>query len=401
MTSQQASPRPRIPHQSSERPSAPLPAKADPLRLAVGRAVSCGSPTPARGRPTSLNLRKGRGFADNNLESTSGAAARGVIASTSMNLPDRGHLDTEARNERAAAFDALSIQDAFDVMSAEDASVAAAVARAKPQIVAAIRLVEAAFRRGGSLVYVGAGTSGRLGVLDASECPPTFLSDPKQVRGIIAGGDDALRRSIEGAEDDADAGAAAIDCEDICERDVVFGVSAGATTPFVHGALRRARERGASTVFLACVPEQQCPDDADVSIRVLTGPEVVTGSTRLKAGTATKLVLNRVTTIAMARTGKVFGNLMIDLNARANRKLTDRAARILAQLTGLARKDALALLERAEGRVKTALVMHGLNLPLADAEARLGAAGGHVRAALSANEPGDDPRDSRMAPSAD
>lgn len=327
--------------------------------------------------------RRTRGVADNHLESISAATASGDIALTSMNLPDRGHLDTEARNERAAAFDALSIEDAFDVMSAEDASVAAAVARAKPQIVAAIRLVEAAFRRGGALVYVGAGTSGRLGVLDASECPPTFLSDPKQVRGIIAGGDDALRRSVEGAEDDPDAGAAAIDREGVCERDVVFGISAGATTPFVHGALRRARDRGAATVFLACVPAEQCADDADVSIRVLTGPEVVTGSTRLKAGTATKLVLNRVTTIAMARSGKVFGNLMIDLNARANRKLTDRALRILTQLTGLARKDALALLERAEGRVKTALVMHGLNLSLADAEARLSAAEGRVRATLS------------------
>lgn len=296
--------------------------------------------------------------------------------------PDRAHLLTEQHNARSAQLDALSVDEAFDLMNAEDRRIAEAVAAAKPQIVAAIGLVVQALRRGGRLIYVGAGTSGRLGVLDAAECPPTFLSDPQQVQGVIAGGDAALRRSVEQAEDDPDGGAREMDRLNVGPNDVVFGIATGGTTPFVHGALRRARERGAATVFFACVPRSQALDDADVSIRVLTGPEILSGSTRLKAGIATKMVLNMVSTLAMVRLGKVYGNLMVDVNARGCEKLRDRAIRATMQVTGLDRSAAAGLLERADWHVKTAIVMHVLGVQRDEATRRLAAAGGHVRAVI-------------------
>lgn len=285
---------------------------------------------------------------------------------------------TELRNPRSMALDRLSIREAVALMNREDAEVPAAVAAAAEDIARAIELVAAALEAGGRLLYVGAGTSGRLGVLDASECPPTFLSDPRMVQGIIAGGWDALRRSIEGAEDHAEDGAKAVDEMHVGGADVVFGIATGGTTPFVHGALRRARERGAKTVFFACVAKQHVADDADVSIRVLVGPEIVTGSTRLKAGTATKLVLNMVSTIAMVRIGKVFQNLMVDVNTRANRKLVDRGARIIQAVTGIERDAALKLLDEAGGHVKTALVMHARGVSRAEAERLLGEQKGRV-----------------------
>jgi N-acetylmuramic acid 6-phosphate etherase len=225
-------------------------------------------------------------------------------------------------------------------MSIRDAGIAAAVAAAKADICRAIELVVEAFRAGGRLIYVGAGTSGRLGVLDAAECPPTFLSDPCMVQGVIAGGAEALTRSIEGAEDRLEDGAKAMDHREVGPNDVVFAVATGGTTPFVHGAIQRARQRGAKTVFFACVPENQVEDEADVSIRVITGPEVLTGSTRMKAGTATKMVLNMVTTIAMVQIGKVYENLMVDVNTSSNAKLRERGARIIQTLTGLTKSDA-------------------------------------------------------------
>jgi N-acetylmuramic acid 6-phosphate etherase len=279
-----------------------------------------------------------------------------------MSMRDRGHLLTEQRNDRSAEIDRMSLDDAFDLINSEDASVPVAVAAAKPQIVAAIRLVVDAFENGGRLLYVGAGTSGRLGVIDASECPPTFLTSPEMVQGIIAGGRDAMFASIEAAEDSSDAGADAVLERSVSDRDVVFGIATGATTPFVHGAIAAAKERGASTVFFACVPFEQCPDEADVSIRVLTGPEVVTGSTRLKAGTATKLVLNMVTTLSMIQIGKVYENLMVDVNAFANSKLVDRGGRIISKVTGVSRDEALRLLDAAKGKAKTAIVMQLLQL---------------------------------------
>lgn len=293
-------------------------------------------------------------------------------------MDDRGHLSTELPNPRSENFDTLSIAEAFDVMSREDASVAQAVADAGAEICQAIQLVVKAFRQQGRLVYVGAGTSGRLGVLDAAECPPTFLTDPRMVTGIIAGGDAALTRSIEGAEDRPEFGGAAMDDYAVGPRDVVFGIATGGTTPFVHGALARAKQLGAKTIFMACVSKDHAPDDADVSIRVLTGPEVLTGSTRLKAGTATKMVLNRVSTIAMVRIGKAFGNLMVDVNTGSNRKLVDRGIRILQRVAGLSRRDAADLLKRAEGRVKPAIVMQDQGVDLADAQDKLERADGHL-----------------------
>ena len=255
-------------------------------------------------------------------------------------MQDRGHLLTEQRNERSMSIDRMSIEEGFDVMNAEDATIAAAVAKARKDVVEAIKLVVEAFRRGGRLIYVGAGTSGRLGVIDASECPPTFLSDPEMVQGIIAGGRDAMFRSIEAAEDSRENGAKVMDEKNVGPNDVVFGIATGGTTPFVHGAIARAKQLGARTVFFACVPKEHFEDEADVSIRVLVGPEVITGSTRLKAGTATKLVLNSVTTLSMVQIGKVYENLMVDMNSSACNKLVDRATRIVMRVTGVDRAAA-------------------------------------------------------------
>lgn len=276
-------------------------------------------------------------------------------------MQDRGHLLTEQRNERSTSIDRMSIAEGFDIMNAEDATVASAVAKAKPEIVRAVELVVAAFRAGRRLIYVGAGTSGRLGVIDASECPPTFLSDPETVQGIISGGPEAMFASREAEEDSEQAGAAAIGERHVGPGDVVMGIATGGTTPFVHGAIAQARARGAATIFLACVPRHECDDQADVSIRVLTGPEVITGSTRLKAGVATKMVLNAITTLAMVQIGKVYENLMVDVNAYACSKLVDRAQRILMRVTNLDRAGAAELLERADGQVKAAIVMHARN----------------------------------------
>jgi N-acetylmuramic acid 6-phosphate etherase len=301
-------------------------------------------------------------------------------------------LPTEAANPASRALDALPLAEAFDVFDREDERVNAAVRAAKPAILRAIELVVERLAGGGRLIYAGAGTSGRLGVLDASECPPTFQSDPEQVQGRMAGGPEALLCAIEGAEDSLEQGRTAV--EDVGPRDVVFGIAASGRTPWVHGALARAKERGAATVFLACVPFELAPDRADVSIRVVTGPEVLAGSTRLKAATATKLVLNRVTTLVFARLGKVHGNRMIDLDTRANAKLRRRGLGILRELTGLSEIAAGALLDRAEGRVKPAALMHLRSLSREQARARLGAHGGSLRRALeertrAAGPPGD------------
>ena len=297
-------------------------------------------------------------------------------------MEDRGHLSTEHRNPRSMRLDRLPTLEAFDLINREDATVAGAVARARIDICRAVDLVVDTFRAGGRLIYVGAGTSGRLGVLDATECPPTFLSDPSMVQGVIAGGLEALTRSVEGAEDHPEDGAAAMDERAVGKKDVVFAIAAGGTTPFVHGALHRARQLGAKTVFFACVPKEQVADEADVSIRVVTGPEVLTGSTRLKAGTATKMVLNMVTTITMVRTGKVYRNLMVDVNTAANVKLVDRGVRIIETVTGRSREDSRALLDAAGGWVKTALVMHAKQVDRSIAESLLAGASGHVASVL-------------------
>ncbi len=293
-------------------------------------------------------------------------------------MDDRGHLTTEQRNPRSTGLSRMSIGEAFDLINTEDRLVADAVRDARSEIVAAIEAVVSAFRSGGRLVYLGAGTSGRLGVLDAAECPPTFLSDPNMVVGMIAGGSDALTRSIEGAEDCPQDAGGEIDRLDVSQNDVVLGIATGGTTAYVHAGLRRAKERGARTVFFACVPKDEVQDDADISIRVITGPEVLTGSTRMKAGTATKMVLNMISTVAMVRIGKVHENLMVDVHTEGNRKLVDRGMRIISELTGSPREESRALLERAGGKVKTASVMHKTGASCRRAEAMIAAASGSV-----------------------
>lgn len=264
---------------------------------------------------------------------------------------------TEKRNPNSVSVDTLSTQAIVDLIGAEDLIVPQAVATQREFIAAAVDMIVEHFRAGGRLFYVGAGTSGRLGVLDASECPPTFGVKPSLVQGIIAGGRRALVRSIEGAEDHPEDGAAAIDARGVTSKDTVVGLAACGMTPFVHGALRRARRIGAGTVFVTCAPEAVGSIPAEIVINPVVGPEVITGSTRMKAGTATKLVLNTLTTTAMIKLGKVYGNLMVDLKA-VNAKLRDRSIRIVMDVTGLPRPKAKALLMRAEGRVKAALVMH-------------------------------------------
>jgi len=273
---------------------------------------------------------------------------------------------TEKRNRASENIDQLWTQQIVDLINAQDALVPAAVARQRKQIAAAIDLIVERFRKGGRLFYVGAGTSGRLGVLDASECPPTFGVPPSLVQGIIAGGRRALVRAVEGAEDSPEDGAAAIRSKRVRARDVVVGLAACGMTPFVHGALRQARRIGASTIFVTCAPEAVRQIPADLVINPVVGPEVVTGSTRMKAGTATKLVLNTLTTGAMIRLGKVYGNLMVDLRA-TNEKLRDRSVRIVMEMTDLSRPRAKSLLARAQGKVKAAIVMHFRRTDLAGA----------------------------------
>ncbi len=248
-----------------------------------------------------------------------------------------------------------------------------------------MRLVAGAFQKGGRLIYVGAGTSGRLGVLDAAECPPTFCSDSSMVVGVIAGGDAALRRSIEKVEDDAGAGKVAMTELEVTDNDVVFGIAAGGTTPYVHGALIEANRRGAKTVFLVCTDPAHVELPAgvpDLFIPVATGPEVLTGSTRLKAGTATKLVLNTVTTLAMVQIGKTYGNLMVDIDSLKNAKLIDRGGRIIGRLTGLPREEALELLHAAGGKVKRAIVMQRRGCDVFTADHLLAEAEGKLRLVL-------------------
>jgi N-acetylmuramic acid 6-phosphate etherase len=286
---------------------------------------------------------------------------------------------TERRNPRTADIDLASPREIVDLLHAEDRFVLDAVATQRDNIARAIELAEQAFRAGGRLFYVGAGTSGRLGVLDASECPPTFGTDPEMVQGIIAGGMPALTQSQEGAEDVAADGADAISAHQVSPRDFVLGIAASGTTPYVRGALERAAELGAYTGILACSPPAASVLAlVDVAIIPITGAEPVTGSTRMKAGTATKLVLNAISTGAMIRIGKTFGNLMVDLRAMSA-KLVDRGERIVMEVTGVERPGARALIDSAGGSVRTAIVMQQRGFSRAQAEGALRDAGGVVR----------------------
>lgn len=298
--------------------------------------------------------------------------------------PDRSHILTEQRNPRTMRLHELSVRECVDVIGDEDAAVFEAVRAARPALAAFIEAAEAGFVAGGRLIYVGAGTSGRLGVLDASECPPTFCTPPDRVIGIIAGGDAALRKSSEGKEDDPEGARAELAALNLTSRDSVLGIAAGGTTPYVLGALRIARDlcAGCVTGLLVCTPLASRPAATDHLIVIATGPEALTGSTRMKAGTATKIALNTISTTLMIRSGKVYENLMVDVRA-TNAKLRDRAARIVSTLTGLPREESFALLERAGGSVKVAVVMERRGLDPAAAEKMLMEAGGRLERALA------------------
>ncbi len=301
--------------------------------------------------------------------------------------PDDGVFDelaalvTESRNPRTERIDRVPIEEALRAMSAEDATVAEAVAREIPQIARLVEHAVAALRAGGRIVYVGAGTSGRLGVLDAAECPPTFGTDPSRVVGLIAGGDGAIRRSVEGAEDDEEAGRRAIDDVAASAKDLVVGLAASRRTPFVVAALARARERGAATALVTCAPRDTVRIPVDVAVCPVVGPEAIMGSTRLKAGTAQKMVLNMLTTAAMIRLGKVYRNMMVDLRA-SSRKLRERSVRTLMIVTGLDRDRAAAVLARAGGSVKVAIVMERRGVEADEAVRLIDAADGFVGRAL-------------------
>jgi len=290
-------------------------------------------------------------------------------------------LATEQRNPRTSDLDTLDVAGILARISAEDHTVPAAVAHELPYIARAVDLVVASFREGGRLIYVGAGTSGRLGVLDASECPPTFGSDPEAVQGVMAGGYGALVRAVEGAEDREAEGEAAMREKNVGPKDVVIGLAASRRTPFVVAALRAAKALGARTAYVTCTPRSEFTLDVDVAICPEVGPEAIMGSTRMKAGTAQKLVLNMITTTAFVRMGKVYENMIVDLMATSE-KLVERSHRTVMTVTGVDYDTAADAIARAGKSVKTAIVMLKLGCTRAEAEARLAAAHGFVRAAL-------------------
>ena len=296
---------------------------------------------------------------------------------------DRSTFLTERSLAASAGLDQMSAAQVIALMNQQDACAVRAVEAVQSDVVRAVELIVDKLRIAGRLIYVGAGSSGRLGVLDASECPPTFRSDPSQVLGIIAGGNDAMFRAKEGAEDDADAGAEAMRSQEVSASDVVCGIAAGGTTPFVHGALAHAKSVGAATIFLTCVQRYDAEPFYDITIRPLVGPEVLTGSTRLKAGTATKLVLNQLTTTTFVRLGKCYENLMVDLRC-SNAKLVARGTQTIARVCHINAAQAADLLQRAGGHVKSAIVMHVRQCDLAAAGELLRIADGHLRRVISA-----------------
>lgn len=290
---------------------------------------------------------------------------------------------TESSNPLTRELDAMSVADILRVMNDEDAGVAAAVAVAIAQIVRAVDLAVAALSAGGRLVYLGAGTSGRLGVLDAAECPPTFGTDPAQVVGLLAGGPEAMFRAVEGAEDSRRLGVNDLAAIGLTDRDVVVGIAASGRTPYVLGGLDHARGVGAATVAVSCTPNAEISGHADVAIEVDNGPEVLTGSTRLKAGTSQKLVLNMISTATMVRLGKVYGNLMVDVRP-SNEKLVARAVRIVRAATDCDEPTARQALDEADGHAKTAIVAILCGVDAATARERLSAGSGFVREAVRA-----------------
>lgn len=291
-------------------------------------------------------------------------------------------LVTEDRNPDTFDIDTKSTIQILKLINTEDKKVALAVEKEIPDIAKAVNLIVSAFKNKGRLFYVGAGTSGRLGVLDAAECPPTFGTPPGMIRGIIAGGRRTLVRSKEGVEDDFKAGAKDLEKNKISKKDVVVGIAASRRTPYVLGALGKAKKVGAKTIFVFCNPTLKLKTKADVAISPILGPEVIAGSTRMKAGTAQKMILNMLTTASMIKLGKVYQNLMVDLQVRSQ-KLVERSKRIIMMATGVDYKKAERYLERADGKVKTALVMILADVDKKTAEKRLRKAGGFVAKAIS------------------
>lgn len=296
-----------------------------------------------------------------------------------------GLLTTEARNPLTRDLDNLSALEIVKLINSEDEKVAAAVADVAEPIAQAIDVIAERLSAGGRLIYLGSGTSGRLGVLDAVECPPTFNTDPERVLGLIAGGPKGLLRAVEGAEDSSLAGQQDLQDIGLTASDVVVGIAASGRTPYVIGALDYARASGAFAIGFSCNREAELIRHADLSIIPLVGPEVLAGSTRLKAGTATKMVLNMLSTGAMVRLGKTYSNLMVDLRA-TNIKLTERAGRIVAALTDCSSSQAHELLKRCDGEVKTAVVSHKLALSAEAARSRLNAVNGRLRQALESGK---------------
>ncbi|MBL1209314.1 N-acetylmuramic acid 6-phosphate etherase [Geminocystis sp. GBBB08] len=294
---------------------------------------------------------------------------------------NRGHLLTEQINSASIKLDQLSALEIVDLFNQEDQKTIEAIANAREELAQTIEVTARALRKGGRLFYIGAGTSGRLGVLDAAECPPTFCTNPDMVQGILAGGASALVKSSEALEDRPEDGAQAMIDHQISSLDVVIGITAGGTTPYVHGALKEAKKLGAVAIAMSCVPKNQVTIEADIDIRLLTGAEILAGSTRLKAGTVTKMALNIISTGVMVKLGKVYGNRMIDVSV-TNSKLEDRALRIISDLTDLDRESAAKLLIASGNKVKLALLMHWGNKTLTEAEFLLAENNGNLRQGL-------------------
>ena len=296
-------------------------------------------------------------------------------------MKSRGDLNTEQQNTQSLNIDSVSVEKVLQTINQEDQTVAQAVKKAIPEIESVVHLTTGSMREGGRVFYIGAGTSGRLGVLDASEIPPTYSAPEKWFIGIIAGGDRALRKSIEGAEDQPESAVKDLDPFGINDKDVVIGISCSGAAAYVVSALEYARKLGAKTVYLVTNPDPYEMAEVDIVIVVDTGPEIITGSTRMKAGTATKMVLNMISTATMVQLGKVYGNLMVDLMS-VNEKLIDRGMRIIMQLTGLDRKDALERLKEAKMSVKKAVVIEIKGIPMQETERLLEKVKGSLRKAL-------------------
>ncbi len=296
-------------------------------------------------------------------------------------IPNRGHITTEAANPASEALDTLATLDAVDLFRREDARVIDALAAAREDLARLVDLVGDRLARGGRLIYVGAGTSGRLAVLDAAECVPTYCTPPELVQALIAGGEGAIIHSVEGAEDDADQGRADLLALNVSEKDAVIGIAASGRTPYALGALQAANEVGALTVAIVCSTPSVMLDAAHIKIAALTGPEVVTGSTRLKAGTAQKMIMNMLSTATMIKLGNVYGNLMVDVRP-SNSNLVDRACRIIVEIAGIPYDEAKRLLEASHNEVKTAIVMARRGVSVDEARALLADANGVLRAVI-------------------